>query len=328
MKMNYKDDKTIPVFFSSDDNYLPFLAVSIRSLIDNLSPSRNCHIHILNNGLKDASVRRVLDMATDRVKISLVDVSREIAPLAEKLDLRDYYTISIYFRLFIASLFPQYHRAIYLDADIVVNGDITELYEMPIGNRLVGAIPDAVIASCEAFQNYATLGVGIPYKRYFNSGVMLMNLDQFRVQQIEKKFVYLLNTYHFETVCPDQDYLNILCRDQVLYLDKSWNKMAIDDRYDGVPNLIHYNNFFKPWQHDNICYKDYFWNYAERTTFYDEICAIREECRKHIDALHRKGMKNLHRSVEHIIAGKDNFRRVLARESIPDYIAAEAVYEA
>ncbi|MBQ3640253.1 MAG: hypothetical protein II955_07010 [Clostridia bacterium] len=232
------------------------------------------------------------------------------------------------FRLFIASLFPQYHRAIYLDADIVVNGDITELYEMPLGNRLVGAIPDAVIASCEAFRDYATLGVGIPYQRYFNSGVMLMNLDQFRVQQIEKKFVYLLNTYHFETVCPDQDYLNILCRDQVLYLDKGWNKMAIDDRYDGVPNLIHYNNFFKPWQHDNICYKDFFWNYAERTSFYDEICAIREECRKHIDALHRKGMKNLHRSVAHIIEGKDNFRRVLSRETIPDYIAAEAVYEA
>ena len=328
MKMNDKNENTIPVFFSSDNNYLPFLAVSIRSLIDNLNPSRTCHIHILNNGLNQKSVKRVLDMATDRVKISLVDVSREIAPLAEKIELRDYYTISIYFRLFIASLFPQYHRAIYLDADVVVNGDITELYEMPLGNRLVGAIPDAVIASCEAFQNYATFGVGIPYRYYFNSGVMLMNLDQFRLQQIEKKFIYLLNTYHFDTVCPDQDYLNVLCRDQVLYLDKGWNKMAIDDQYDGVPNLIHYNNFFKPWQHDDVCYGDYFWKYAERTKFHREILSIREECRGKIDALHKKGMKNLHRSVDRIIAAKNNFRQVLSRESIPDYLGAEAVYEA
>ena len=326
--MNYKNENIMPVFFSSDDNYLPFLAVSIRSLIDNLSSGRRCHIHILNNGLNDASVRRVLDMATDRVQISLVDVSHKIAPLAEKLDLRDYYTISIYFRLFIASLFPQYHRAIYLDADIAVNGDITELYEMPLGNRLVAAIPDAVIASCPLYQSYATDGVGIPYQRYFNSGVMLMNLDQFRLQQIEKKFVYLLNTYHFETVCPDQDYLNVLCRDQVLYLDKGWNKMAIDDQYDGVPNLIHYNNFFKPWQIDNVCYKDYFWTYAERTSFIDEIRAIREECRHHIAAAHRKGVKNLNRSVNRIVASDCNFRRVLARDAIPDYISAEAVYEA
>ncbi len=326
--MNYKSENTIPVFFSSDDNYLPFLAVSIRSLIDNISPERKCHIHILNTGLNDASVRRVLDMATSHVKISLVDVSREIAPLAEKLDLRDYYTISIYFRLFIASLFPQYHRAIYLDADITINGDISELYEMPLGNHLVGAIQDAVIASCPLYQRYASDGVGVPFQRYFNSGVMLMNLDQFRVQQIEKKFVYLLNTYHFDTVCPDQDYLNVLCRDQVLYLDKGWNKMAIDDSYEGVPNLIHYNNFFKPWQIDNVCYKDYFWIYAERTSFYEEILAIREECRGRIEAAHRKGVKNLNRGVNRILASDSNFCHVLARESIPDYIATEAVYDA
>lgn len=320
--------KTIPVFFSSDDNYLPFLAVSIRSLIDNLSPDVHCDIHILNNGLNPAKSQHLLRMATDSVRVHLVDVSREIAPLAEKLNLRDYYTASIYFRLFIPSLFPQYHKAIYLDADIAVNGDISRLYETQLGNRLVGAVPDDIIASHRDFRNYAEGGLGIPYRRYFNSGVMLMNLDQFRIRQIERKFVYLLNTYHFDTICPDQDYLNVLCRGQVLYLDKGWNKMSIDECYAGIPNLVHYNMFYKPWQYRKICYQEYFWRYAQKTPFYEEICQMQRQFGWKGRYGHMIANRTLHKNARRISRANDNFRCVLqsgAANEPPEWIKA---YEA
>ena len=79
-----------------------------------------------------------------------------------------------------------------------------------------------------------------------------MNLDQFRLQGIRERFTYLLERYHFDTICPDQDYMNALCVGQVLYLDNGWNKMSIDRNYNGIPALIHYNRFFKPWQYDDI----------------------------------------------------------------------------
>lgn len=302
---------TIPVFFSSDDNYLPFLAVSMRSLIDNLSPDAFCDIHILNNGLNPEKTQHLLNMSTDRVSVHLVDVSREIAPLAEKLNLRDYYTVSIYFRLFIPSLFPQYHKAIYLDADIAVNGDVASLYETPLGNRLVGAVSDDIIASHRDFRGYAEEGLGIPFRQYFNSGVMLMNLDQFRLQEIEKKFVYLLNTYHFDTVCPDQDYLNVLCRNQVLYLDKGWNKMSIDSAYDGTPKLVHYNMYYKPWQYRHICYQEHFWSYAKKTPFYGEICSIRKAFGWRGRYEHMTANRMLHKNARRISRSENNFRCVL-----------------
>lgn len=308
MKQN---NSVIPIFFSSDDNYLPFLAVSVHSLIQNASPDYTYCIHILNNGLDEARVAHILNMQTENISIHLADVSGMIEPIAAKLNLRDYYTASIYYRLFIASMFPQYHKAIYLDADIAVNGDISELYRMPLGQNIVGAVSDDIIAGHKDFRRYAEEGIGILYQRYFNSGVLLMNLDQFRLQHIERKFVYLLQTYHFDTVCPDQDYLNVLCRDRVLYLDKGWNKMSIDKKYDGVPNLIHYNMFYKPWMYRNIPYGEYFWKYAAMTPFYEELRTMQNNFGWRGKREHGKANRELHRHALRICRSSDNFRQVL-----------------
>ncbi len=322
--------KTIPIFFSSDDHYLPFLAVSIRSLIENASPDYIYRIHILNNGLTRERVEPILAMARENVEISPVDVTHVIAPIAERLNLRDYYTVSIYFRLFIASMFPQYHKAIYLDADIAVNGDISALYNTALGQRILGVVSDDIIASHRDFRRYSEEALGIPYRRYFNSGVLLMNLDQFRLQQIERKFVYLLQNYHFETICPDQDYLNVLCRDRVMYLDKSWNKMSIDTNFYGQPNLVHYNMFYKPWQYHNICYQEYFWQYAAMTPFYEELKTMQKSFGMNGKLAHVKANRSLHRNARRICKLPDNFRGVLCEASplTPEDLQFEKAYEA
>lgn len=311
-----KTTTTIPVFFSCDDNYLPFLSVALRSMIDNLAPDTVCRVHVLNDGLCEDGKARLSAMQTDRVTLEFVDVRPMIEPLLAKLKLRDYYTPSIYYRLFIPTLFPQYSRALYLDADIVVNGDITKLYRMPLGERLVAAIPDAIIESHEDFRLYAEGGLGIPYDRYFNSGVLLMNLDQFRLQGIRERFTYLMETYRFDTVCPDQDYLNALCYGQVLYLDRGWNKMSIDRNYPGLPPLIHYNMFFKPWQYDDIAYGEIFWAYAEKTSYIDDIRAIRRAFGLKERLSQLSANRALHRNARRIALSEVNFRTVLRPETV------------
>lgn len=327
--MNQKHNM-IPIFFSSDDNYLPFLAVSIRSLIENASPDYSYCIHILNNGLDEARLSHILAMQTENVEIRPVDVTSVIAPIAERLNLRDYYTVSIYFRLFIASMFPQYHKAIYLDADIAVNGDISELYNISLGKKILGVVSDDIIASHRDFRRYAEEGVGVPYRRYFNSGVLLMNLDAFRLADIERRFVYLLQKYHFETVCPDQDYLNVLCRDRVLYLDKGWNKMSIDRNYDGVPKIVHYNMFYKPWQYTNIVYQEYFWKYAQMTPFYGELKQMQKNFGFKGRMGHRRANRTLHRNALRISDLPNNFKCVMNASPIEagDLHFDGAVYEA
>lgn len=307
---------TVPVFFSCDDNYLPFLSVALRSMIDNLSPATACRVHILNDGFCEEGQARLLAMQTERVSIEFVDVRPLIAPILEKLKLRDYYTPSIYYRLFIPTLFPQYSRALYLDADIAVTGDITRLYNVPLGERLLAAIPDAIIASHEDFRLYAEGAIGIPYREYFNSGVLVMNLDQLRLQGIRERFTYLLETYRFDTVCPDQDYLNALCHGQVLYLDDGWNKMSIDRAYHGTPSLIHYNMFFKPWQYDDIAYGEIFWAYAERTAYAEEIRAIRAAFGLKDRLSQLSANRALHRNARRIALSDRNFRTVLRPETV------------
>ena len=171
------------------------------------------------------------------------------------------------------------------------------MYHLSIGQRILGAVSDDIIASHRHFRRYSEEALGIPYRRYFNSGVLLMNLDRFRMENIEQKFVYLLQTYHFDTVCPDQDYLNVLCRDNVLFLDKGWNKMSIDQKFCGVPNIVHYNMFYKPWQYKHICYAEHFWYYAEMTPFYDELREMQKSFGLKNKLAHVKANRMLHRNV-------------------------------
>ena len=93
-----------------------------------------------------------------------------------------------------------------------------------------------------------------------------------REKKFSEKFLYLLNKYHFDTVAPDQDYLNAMCMGKVKFLDETWDVMPNDNKKPFEnPNLIHYNLFAKPWCYDNIQYEDYFWRYAKNSEFYNTI---------------------------------------------------------
>lgn len=311
--MSEEFKNVIPVFFATDDNYVPFLAVSIKSLLDNASKDYFYNIHILTDGINEENQTRLQEIMTPNSKLIFDNVSEHVKKIRARLDatLRDYYTVSIFYRLFIAALYPEYKKAIYLDCDIAVIGDISKMYEIELGDNILGAVPDDVIASCEPYQRYATEGVGVYYKNYFNSGVLLMNLEEYRKAKIKERFVFLLIKYNFETVCPDQDYLNVLCKDRVLYLERGWDRMSIDKNYDGEIYLIHYNNFFKPWYYDGIPYEEHFWEYAKKTSYYDEILKIKEEVSGKIKEKNEIGNANLMKSVLEIIPSEKNFNNTL-----------------
>ena len=59
-------------------------------------------------------------MEKENVSICFIDVSEKLVTYGKKLNLRDYYTVSIYFRIFIPGMFPEFKKAIYLDADMVI----------------------------------------------------------------------------------------------------------------------------------------------------------------------------------------------------------------
>lgn len=272
--MNIKND-LIPIFFSVDDNYVPYLAVALKSIISNASKKYNYKAIILHQGVSEKNIKRIKALANEKFEIEFVPMKESFSCITDRMSNRlraDYFTLTIYFRLFIPTMFPEYDKGIYLDSDIVVPGDISELYETELEDNLIGASVDYSIQNIPEFAKYTEKGVGVVVSEYINSGVLLMNLKKLREVSIDTRFLELLNTYHFDSIAPDQDYLNAMCYGKIKYLSGSWDTMPEENtKLLENPKLIHYNLFAKPWCYDNIQYEDYFWKYAKDSDYLEEI---------------------------------------------------------
>lgn len=272
-----KETEVIPIFFAVDDGYMPFLAVSLQSLVENSSANNYYSIKILYTNISEENQKKISKYERENIDIEFVDLNYYIERIKDKLYTRDYYSATTYFRLFIPNLYPQYDKALYLDSDIVLLADVADLYNTDMGDNLVAAAPDDVIQTIKVFQDYAEKVVGVAsYKNYFNAGVLLMNLDELRKFEFQDKFLYALEKIKF-SVAQDQDYLNRLCKGRVKIISNVWDKMPIANDVDAKDlKLIHYNLAFKPWHFEDILYKEFFWKYAQKTEYFEEIQKIKE----------------------------------------------------
>ena len=268
-------NREIPIFFTIDDSYAPFLAVALNSAIKNSDPQRNYKAVVLYQDLGADNISRLQSLQTENFKIELMPIRANMEDLDDRMSNRlrcDYFTLTIYFRLFIPSMFPQYDKGIYIDSDIVLTDDIAKLFDIDIGENYIGACNDLSIADIPPLVAYTEKAVGVNAKEYINSGVLLMNLKKMREDDLEGHFLSLLNNYHFDSIAPDQDYLNAMCNGKIYYLEEKWDTMPNDAKpMLTETSLIHYNLFSKPWCYDGIQYEEQFWNYAQDCGFIDEI---------------------------------------------------------
>lgn len=271
-------DKIIPILYACDDNYLPLMGASIYSLMENADKKHNYIIYILYTptGIQENNINKIKAMENDSFKIVFVNVEEELTKIAKKLKTRDYYTNTTYYRLFVSKLFPQYEKMIYIDSDTIVLGDISKLYNIDIGDNIIAGCTDESVVVTPVFREYVEKVVGVDsFEKYFNAGMIVINLKEFKNQNIFEKFLQLNDDYYFE-VAQDQDLLNVLCKDKVYYLDIGWNKMPIKDENYQSLNIIHFNHGFKPWFFDNVLYQEYFWNYAKKCAFNKDIKMLKE----------------------------------------------------
>ena len=272
------NSKVIPIFFAVDDGYIPFLAVTLESMLENASKDYYYIIKILYTNISDENKEKILKYESENAKIEFIDLNYYLEELQEKLYTRDYYTKTTYYRLMIPNLYPQYDKILYLDSDITVLGDVSELYNTELDDNLVGAVPDGSVRIIKEFSEYVERVVGMAdYKNYFNAGILLMNLKEMRKFDFQTKFLYLLENVKF-SVAQDQDYLNRICKGRTKILDAGWDVMPLPTdtpMQEQDIKIIHYNLIYKPWHFDNVLYQDYFWKYAKKTEFYDEIMEMR-----------------------------------------------------
>ena len=177
----------------------------------------------------------------------------DLRPLGE-LPISGHISPATYFRLLIPELLPQYDKALYLDADMLVLGDLTELWATDVSDYPVFAVQDEhapVVSSRHGLINYRELG--IPEDRaYFNSGVLLLNLEAWRREEIALRVADYLLANREAARWWDQDGLNVILADRWGRLDARWNRFgsmlppsAMDELTP--PAIVHYAGWRKPW---------------------------------------------------------------------------------
>lgn len=302
--------KIIPIFFASNGRYAPYLDVAITSLLENASKDYLYEINILNTGINNHLQEKIARHNSSYAKITFVDVDASLEPIKERLRDVHYFTLAAYYRLFIEKLFPQYDKALYLDCDIIVCSDISKLYETNLKNNLLAAVNEQNCRRNDLFTQYIDTVVGIDQYKYFNSGVLVLNLKEIRKFKLFDKFVDMLCKYNFDTVMPDQDYLNILCKDRVLLLQNGWNFEAVSDDLQGSLHIRHYALGMKPWDFKDMEDGNIWWEYAQKTPFYNEFVKEADTSEEKLKLL-EESMKKISLHALSIINSEKTFKRML-----------------
>ena len=102
----------IPIFYACDEGFIKFTVVSIHSLMANASPDYHYSIYILHTGISPEQQKKATALAHDNFDVIFTDVSERLHTITDVLPVRDYYSNTTYFRLFIAEMFPEYDKVI------------------------------------------------------------------------------------------------------------------------------------------------------------------------------------------------------------------------
>lgn len=302
--------QTVPIFFACNDKYVPYLDVAIISIVSNVSKENNYEITVLKTDISEENQQKLLKHCSENVKIRFYDVKNILDPIKSTLPEMFYFSLAAYYRLFIENAFPEYDKAIYLDCDVILLTDIAKLYETDLGDNLVAAAYEQNTSRAPMFTNYVEEIIGIPYYTYFNSGVMVMNLKEFRKFGVQKRFLNMLTKYNFDSLAPDQEYINVICHGRVKYLPTGWNKHSFPEPPEGDLNLVHYALTNKPWFNADTINGEYFWEYAKKSEFYDYLLQglknYSEEDRKKSEEM----FSNLVKAIEQIKLSDRTFKKL------------------
>jgi len=270
-----RTEEVIPLFWACDNDFVKYTIVSLRSAIANASNDFRYKAYILHVDISQEMQDKMKTMSEEHFDICFVDVKSYLDTVSDNLPIRDYYSKTTYYRMFIAEMFPEYDKAIYIDSDTIVLGDMAELYHKDLQDNYVAAAHEQVMVQTDVYGEYAEKVLGIDRNHYFNAGLLLINCKAFRENEILEQFVALLDEYTF-VVTQDEDYLNLLCKDKVMWLEQQWNTEV----YGEIPydensiKLLHYIMVSKPWHYKDCRFGEYFWKYAKETSVYEEICQV------------------------------------------------------
>lgn len=291
----------IAVVFSTNEGFALYLGVAIKSLIENSTEDNNYDIIVLQRDLGEQTINKLRSLCSGRRNISLrfVNMQRHLAQIPNDLLYVDgYVPPETYNKCMLTSILIGYERCVYLDSDIVVLDDIAKLHSISLNGKSIGAslnVANINAAYCnkeiksENFRQYVKDKLGVlDYRRYFQAGVLVMDLNKLYTMDLLELCMSKLEHIR-KPIFFDQCVFNSVFYNDVEFFSTAWNHVWYMQKYSYLkssvpeevyydyahgrvdPKIIHYASRDKPQNKPDWALSEYFWRYARKTSFFDEI---------------------------------------------------------
>lgn len=284
----------IAIVFAPDNNYTPYFAVALQSLICNSKPEEFYDILVFEDDITDRNKKLLLSMIPENFSLRFYPIGTVIYENLGNINfkVREYWSISTYYRLLIPLVMQQYSRVMYADADVCFDRPIADFYYTKCEKYELIAIKDTAAPIIETLeQRYYELthycGIQKP-QNYFNAGIVIFNLAHISltnyINSLQSALKIPVLTFQ------DQDILNTIFQEKTKLVSCQWNcqyHMPIfranmittyppeyrEDYLNALENpaIIHYTSSRKPWYSPKEILAEVFWKYARMTPFYEEI---------------------------------------------------------
>lgn len=287
--------KVVPVVFASDNNYVPMLSTTMFSMLRNANPSNFYDIVVLERNIDGARRDAIKEMVASfgNASVRFYNVSRMIRGYNLSTN-NEHISLETYYRFLVQEILSFYDKVLYLDSDLIVRGDVSELFDTELGDTLLAAAHDVDYLGNLNMNDgkrmkytVSDLGLSDPYA-YFQAGVLVLNTAQMRKLHTVTEWMDIVSEADY--IYDDQDILNVECQGRVTYLPFDWNVMhdcggrvasvfrfapsASFDAYNASranPKIIHYAGWEKPWVNTRCDFATEYWRYARAMPFYEEL---------------------------------------------------------
>lgn len=283
------------VVFASSNEYVPFLLIALTSFLEHNEKDFDfINVFILDNKITEKNKNKILKLTGKfSCKITFIELNIINTMDLPTIELKSTVTPMTYSRLFISSLLPDdIKKVLYLDCDSLILGSFKDLWDTDIENYYCAGViePGANELLKKTFWFYDV-------ESYINGGVLLINLEKWRKDNIEQKFIDFLSANKNKFFVADQGVLNIIFNTKIKIVDPKYNLISYFQYYDydiakkfcGIeteyytkeivddsrehPVFLHFsgNGVDVPWHNKSHKYSSDFMEYAKKTDCQDII---------------------------------------------------------
>ncbi len=275
----------IPVFLISDENYAPMVLTTILSCLDNTKSAID--FYILSNKISFESQQKIYAGTKKYRNCTIEFIPVDICLFDKFKNTENYLNKTTYMRLLIPEIKPELNRVIYSDIDVIFTGDIKEIWQEELNDKIIGVVPDAYYQMTPNANNiYKRLELPRNHQ-YFYAGMILLDSAKWRKEGITKKMFELSEKFYDRILQADQDLLNIYFANNYKELDPKYEvsnllvkykKQFDKNKQKSISNPIirHYESASKPWnskEFQSSKMQDWklWWKYAKKTPWYGEL---------------------------------------------------------